>query len=160
MTFKDLIIITKGWNQNREFKLLEEQLSRIRENEATIKAIEEQLNQTEHTLIPLGLKREKARIKREKQDFFEPEAERVRPHDQEAVGLVERSTQEPEIVVNTSNRIRRPADKNITPTQNENNSVKPESNIKINKLWLKISQFSEKTQQNFARLQENNVSLK
>ncbi|MBW0510400.1 hypothetical protein O181_050115 [Austropuccinia psidii MF-1] len=35
------------------------------------------------------------RINGEKQDFFQPEAERVRPYDPEAVELVERSTQEP-----------------------------------------------------------------
>ncbi|MBW0589597.1 hypothetical protein O181_129312 [Austropuccinia psidii MF-1] len=42
------------WNPNRQFKLLEERETRIRENKATIKAIEEQLNQTEPTLIPSG----------------------------------------------------------------------------------------------------------
>ncbi|MBW0477699.1 hypothetical protein O181_017414 [Austropuccinia psidii MF-1] len=39
---------------------------------------------------------EKTRIQREKQDFFQPWAERVRPNDPEAVVLGERSTQEPE----------------------------------------------------------------
>ncbi|MBW0511392.1 hypothetical protein O181_051107 [Austropuccinia psidii MF-1] len=52
--FKDLMVITKGWNPNRKFKLLEERKTRIRENKDTIQAIEEQLNQTEHTLIPSG----------------------------------------------------------------------------------------------------------
>ncbi|MBW0515870.1 hypothetical protein O181_055585 [Austropuccinia psidii MF-1] len=52
--FKDLMLITKGWNPNRPFKLLEERETRIRENQATIQDIEEQLNQTEPTLIPSG----------------------------------------------------------------------------------------------------------
>ncbi|MBW0579586.1 hypothetical protein O181_119301 [Austropuccinia psidii MF-1] len=39
-------------NPNRQFKLLEESKTRIRENQVTIQAIEEQLNQTEPTLIP------------------------------------------------------------------------------------------------------------
>ncbi|MBW0461506.1 hypothetical protein O181_001221 [Austropuccinia psidii MF-1] len=39
--FKYLIVITKGWNSNRKFKLLEERASRIRANKATIQAIEE-----------------------------------------------------------------------------------------------------------------------
>ncbi|MBW0538566.1 hypothetical protein O181_078281 [Austropuccinia psidii MF-1] len=52
--FKDLMVITKGWSPNRNFKLLEERVTRIRENKATIQAIEEQLNQTEPTLIPSG----------------------------------------------------------------------------------------------------------
>ncbi|MBW0461067.1 hypothetical protein O181_000782 [Austropuccinia psidii MF-1] len=50
--FKDLMVITKGWNPNRKFKILEERQTRIRENQATIQAIEEQLNQKEPTLIP------------------------------------------------------------------------------------------------------------
>ncbi|MBW0468875.1 hypothetical protein O181_008590 [Austropuccinia psidii MF-1] len=50
--FKSLIIITKGWNPNRQLKLLEERETRIRESQATIQAIEEQLNQKEPTLIP------------------------------------------------------------------------------------------------------------
>ncbi|MBW0492193.1 hypothetical protein O181_031908 [Austropuccinia psidii MF-1] len=38
--FKDLIIITKGWNPTRKFRLLEVRANRIRENQATIQAIE------------------------------------------------------------------------------------------------------------------------
>ncbi|MBW0567059.1 hypothetical protein O181_106774 [Austropuccinia psidii MF-1] len=76
-----------------------------------------------------------------KQGFFQPEAERVRPHDTEAIFIRERISQEPEIVVNTSDRIRSPATRNITPTQNEHSSVTPESNINSNELWLKMSQF-------------------
>ncbi|MBW0533941.1 hypothetical protein O181_073656 [Austropuccinia psidii MF-1] len=49
--FKDLMVITNRLNPNRQFKILEESASRIREDKATIQAIEEQLNQTEHTLI-------------------------------------------------------------------------------------------------------------
>ncbi|MBW0583213.1 hypothetical protein O181_122928 [Austropuccinia psidii MF-1] len=51
---KELMVIVKGWNHNRKFKLLEERATRIRENQGTIKAIEEQLSQTEPTLIPSG----------------------------------------------------------------------------------------------------------
>ncbi|MBW0506213.1 hypothetical protein O181_045928 [Austropuccinia psidii MF-1] len=39
--FKDLMVITKGWNTNRKFKLLEERETRRRENQAIIQAIEE-----------------------------------------------------------------------------------------------------------------------
>ncbi|MBW0485085.1 hypothetical protein O181_024800 [Austropuccinia psidii MF-1] len=52
--FKDLIEITKGWNPTRKFRLREEKATRKRENQATIQAIEEQLNQTGPTLIPSG----------------------------------------------------------------------------------------------------------
>ncbi|MBW0552593.1 hypothetical protein O181_092308 [Austropuccinia psidii MF-1] len=52
--FKDLMVITKGSNPNRRFKPLEERATRIRENQATLQAIEEQLIQKDPTLIPSG----------------------------------------------------------------------------------------------------------
>ncbi|MBW0479927.1 hypothetical protein O181_019642 [Austropuccinia psidii MF-1] len=52
--FKDLMVITKGWNPTRKFRLLEVREDRIRGNQATIQAIEEQLTQTGHTQIPSG----------------------------------------------------------------------------------------------------------
>ncbi|MBW0520168.1 hypothetical protein O181_059883 [Austropuccinia psidii MF-1] len=108
---------------------------------------------------PMVITKEKTRIKGGKQDFFQPEADRVRPPNQEAAGIGEIITQEPEIVRNTSNRVRSPANINITPTQNENSAVTPEINIESNKMWLKMSQFAEKTHKKRERLQENNVRL-
>ncbi|MBW0559173.1 hypothetical protein O181_098888 [Austropuccinia psidii MF-1] len=52
--FKDLMIMTKGWNPTRQFRLLEVTENRIREKQATIQAIEEQLTQTGPTQIPSG----------------------------------------------------------------------------------------------------------
>ena len=52
--FKDLMVITKGCNPTRQFRLLEARAQRIRENQATILAIEEQLTQTGPTQIPSG----------------------------------------------------------------------------------------------------------
>ncbi|MBW0463637.1 hypothetical protein O181_003352 [Austropuccinia psidii MF-1] len=52
--FKYLMVITKGWNTTRKFRLLEVRANRLRENQATIQAIEEQLTQTGHTQIPSG----------------------------------------------------------------------------------------------------------
>ncbi|MBW0576103.1 hypothetical protein O181_115818 [Austropuccinia psidii MF-1] len=54
IAFKDLMVITRGWNPTRNFRLLEEPATRIRENQATIQAREEPLNQTGPTLIPSG----------------------------------------------------------------------------------------------------------
>ncbi|MBW0507945.1 hypothetical protein O181_047660 [Austropuccinia psidii MF-1] len=51
--FKGLMVITKGWNPTRKFRLLEVRANRIRENQATTKAIEEQLTHTVNTQIPL-----------------------------------------------------------------------------------------------------------
>ncbi|MBW0462422.1 hypothetical protein O181_002137 [Austropuccinia psidii MF-1] len=54
INFKGLMVITKGWNPTRKFRLLEVRENRIRENQATIQAIEEQLTQTGHSQIPSG----------------------------------------------------------------------------------------------------------
>ncbi|MBW0551320.1 hypothetical protein O181_091035 [Austropuccinia psidii MF-1] len=51
--FKNLMVVAKGWNLKRQSKLLEEGTTSIRENKHTIQVIEEQLNQTELTLVPL-----------------------------------------------------------------------------------------------------------
>ncbi|MBW0512693.1 hypothetical protein O181_052408 [Austropuccinia psidii MF-1] len=67
--------------------------------------------------IPGGFQ-EKTRIQGQKQHHLQPEEERVRPNNPEAVGFDERSAQEPEVVVNSS-RISSPINKNITPTQIE-----------------------------------------
>ncbi|MBW0553991.1 hypothetical protein O181_093706, partial [Austropuccinia psidii MF-1] len=52
--FKDLMVITKGCNPTRQFRLLEARANRIRKNQATIQAIEEKLTQTGPTQIPSG----------------------------------------------------------------------------------------------------------
>ncbi|MBW0591161.1 hypothetical protein O181_130876, partial [Austropuccinia psidii MF-1] len=52
--FKDLMVITKGWNPTRQSRPLEARAQGIRENQATIQAIEEHLTQTGHTQIPSG----------------------------------------------------------------------------------------------------------
>ncbi|MBW0462210.1 hypothetical protein O181_001925 [Austropuccinia psidii MF-1] len=54
INFKELMEIIKGWNPTTNFRLLEERATRIRENQATIKAIEKQLNKTGPTMIPSG----------------------------------------------------------------------------------------------------------
>ncbi|MBW0488640.1 hypothetical protein O181_028355 [Austropuccinia psidii MF-1] len=106
-----------------------------------------------------GSFQEKTRIQGPNQDLFQPKAERVRSNYPEAVGLGERSTQEPEIVVHTS-RISSPINRNMTPTQIEHNVITPESNLKSDALWLKMSQFAEKTQKNFAELQASHERMK
>ncbi|MBW0538865.1 hypothetical protein O181_078580 [Austropuccinia psidii MF-1] len=52
--FKDLMVITKGWNPTRKLRLLELRANRITENQTTIKGIEEQLTQKGHTQVPSG----------------------------------------------------------------------------------------------------------
>ncbi|MBW0496803.1 hypothetical protein O181_036518 [Austropuccinia psidii MF-1] len=91
---------------------------------------------------------EKTRIQGQRQDHLQPEGERFRPNDPEAVGFGERSAQEPEVVVNNftiSNLINR----NITPTHIEHNVVTPETNVNSDALWLEMSQYAEQTQKQF-----------
>ncbi|MBW0485776.1 hypothetical protein O181_025491 [Austropuccinia psidii MF-1] len=106
-----------------------------------------------------GSFQEKKRIQGQKQDIFQPKAERVRPNDPEAIGICERSTQEPEIVLKTS-RISSPNNRNITPTQNEHSAVTPESNLNSDAMWLKMSQFVEKTQKQFSEIEESHERMK
>ncbi|MBW0471560.1 hypothetical protein O181_011275 [Austropuccinia psidii MF-1] len=84
--------------------------------------------------LPGGFQ-EKTRTQGKEQDLFSPKAERVRPNDPENFGIGEKSTQEPEVVVNHS-RISSPLNRNITPTQIEHNAVSPESNLNSDALWL------------------------
>ncbi|MBW0488695.1 hypothetical protein O181_028410 [Austropuccinia psidii MF-1] len=164
--FRDLMVITKDWNPTRQLRLLEVRENRIKENQATIQAIEEELTQTGNTQIPSGSQgpdqnqlsrsfQENTRIQGQKQDHLQPEEERVRPNDPEAVGFGERSAQEPEVAVNNS-RVNSP----ITPTQIEHNVVTPESNLKSDALWLQISKFAEKTRKQFSELQESHERMK
>ncbi|MBW0469119.1 hypothetical protein O181_008834 [Austropuccinia psidii MF-1] len=71
---------------------------------------------------------QKTRIQGQKQNDLQPQEERVRPSDSEAVVFGERSTQEPEVFLHNS-RINSPINRNINPTQIEYNVVTPESNL-------------------------------
>ncbi|MBW0554706.1 hypothetical protein O181_094421, partial [Austropuccinia psidii MF-1] len=102
---------------------------------------------------------ERTKTQGQKQDLFQPKAERVRPNDPEAVGFGEISSQEPEVVVHSS-RISSPINRNITPTHIEHNVVTPESNLNSDELWLQISQFSEQTHKQFAKLEASHERMK
>ncbi|MBW0479499.1 hypothetical protein O181_019214 [Austropuccinia psidii MF-1] len=97
----------------------------------------------------------KKRIIGQEQDFFQPEAERVRSYDPEIVGPVARSTKKQQTVVNTSNEARSPMIRNDISTQMKQNFVITESTISSNTLWLKFSQSVEQTQEEFERLHES-----
>ncbi|MBW0488718.1 hypothetical protein O181_028433 [Austropuccinia psidii MF-1] len=188
------MVITKGWNPTRQFRILEVRVNRIKENQATIQAIEEQLTQTGKIQIPSGSqgagqisspvashhsetsrsvakshhsshsqegfrRRQGHKGKNKEQDLFSPKAERVRPNDPETVGIGERQTQEPEVVIKHS-RISSPLNRNITPTQIEHNAVSPESNLNSDTLWLQMSQYAEKTQKQFSELEASHERMK
>ncbi|MBW0540852.1 hypothetical protein O181_080567 [Austropuccinia psidii MF-1] len=102
---------------------------------------------------------EKTRIKGKKHDHLQPEEERVRPNDPEAVGFGERSAQKPEVVLNKY-RISSPLNRNITPTPIEHNVVTPESNLKSDALWLQMSKYAEQTQKQFAEIEASHERMK
>ncbi|MBW0576552.1 hypothetical protein O181_116267 [Austropuccinia psidii MF-1] len=105
----------------------------------------QQINGQESPFFTIpGIFKEKTRIQGQKKGYLQPEEERGRPNDPEAVGFGERSAQEPQVVVNNS-RISSPINGNITPTQIEHNVVTPESNLNSDALWLQMSQFPEQT---------------
>ncbi|MBW0487899.1 hypothetical protein O181_027614 [Austropuccinia psidii MF-1] len=108
--------------------------------------------------IPGGFQ-EKARIQGQKQDHLQPEEERVRANDPEAVGICEIISQEPEVVVNNC-RISSPINRNIIPTQIEHNVFTPESNLKGDALWLQMSLFAEKTQKQFSEIQASHERMR
>ncbi|MBW0548267.1 hypothetical protein O181_087982 [Austropuccinia psidii MF-1] len=96
---------------------------------------------------------------REKKDHLQTEEERVRPNDPEAVGFGEKSALEPKVVLHNS-IISSPLNRNITTTQIEHNVVTPESNLNSDALWLQMSQYAEKTQKQFAELEESHERMK
>ncbi|MBW0522885.1 hypothetical protein O181_062600 [Austropuccinia psidii MF-1] len=108
--------------------------------------------------IPGGFQ-EKTRKQGQEQNLLQPEEERVRPHDPEAVGLGKRSTQEPEVAVNHS-RISSPINRNITPTQIEHNVITPESSLNSDALWLQMSQYAEHNQKQLAELEARHERMK
>ncbi|MBW0500464.1 hypothetical protein O181_040179 [Austropuccinia psidii MF-1] len=89
-----------------------------------------------------GSFQEKTRIQGKKTRHLSAKGRESKNNDPEGVGLGERSTHEPKIAVNTS-RISNPNNRNISPTQNENSVVTPESSINSDSLWLQISWFAE-----------------
>ncbi|MBW0507295.1 hypothetical protein O181_047010 [Austropuccinia psidii MF-1] len=108
--------------------------------------------------LPGGFQ-EKTRTQGHEQDLFSPKAERVRPNDPDTVVIVERSTKDPEVAASHS-RISSPLNRNITPTQIEHNAVSPESNLNSDALWLQMSQYAEKTQNQLAELKASHERMK
>ncbi|MBW0570683.1 hypothetical protein O181_110398 [Austropuccinia psidii MF-1] len=106
-----------------------------------------------------GRFQETTREQGQEQSLLQPEEERVRPYDSEAVGFGKRSAQEPEVVVNHS-RISSPRNRNITPTQTEHNIVTSESNINSDTLWLQMSQYGEQSEKKFTELKASHERIK
>ncbi|MBW0508218.1 hypothetical protein O181_047933 [Austropuccinia psidii MF-1] len=99
-----------------------------------------------------GSFQEKTSIQGQKQYHLQQEEGRITPYDPKAVGLGEKSSKEPEVIVNHS-RISSPINRNITPTQIDHNVVKPESTLNSDALWLQMSQHAEQIQKQFSELE-------
>ncbi|MBW0572949.1 hypothetical protein O181_112664, partial [Austropuccinia psidii MF-1] len=161
--FRDLIVITKGWNPTRQFRLLEVRLTRSRHNQlfsGFTPFRNQQISGPESPFftIPESFQ-EKTRIQGQKQDHLQPEEGRFRPNDPKAVGFGEKSPQDPELAVNNS-IISSPINRNITPTQIEHNVFTPESNLNSDALWLQMSQFAEQTEKRLEELGESHERMK
>ncbi|MBW0586948.1 hypothetical protein O181_126663 [Austropuccinia psidii MF-1] len=116
----------------------------------------QQISDQESPYFPIQDRiQERKRIIGEEQDFFQPEAERVKSYDPEIFGPVARSKKKQQTVVNTSNAASSPMIRNDISTQMKHNVVIPDSTISSNTLWLQFSQFIEQTQKEFERLHES-----
>ncbi|MBW0485526.1 hypothetical protein O181_025241 [Austropuccinia psidii MF-1] len=154
--FRDLMVITKGWNPTR-------QLTRSRLNQLSSGFTpfrNQQISGQESPLFTIpGSFQEKTRIQGQKQDYFQPEEERVRPHDPEGDGFGGRSAQEAEVVVNNST-FSSPINRNITRTQIDHHFVTTESNLNSYAMWLQMSQYAEQTQKQFAEIEAIHERMK
>ncbi|MBW0525817.1 hypothetical protein O181_065532 [Austropuccinia psidii MF-1] len=152
------MIITKGWNPTRQFRLLEVRENRIRENQATSQAIEEQLTQTGHIQIPSG--------SQGAGQINSP----VASHNSETNRSVTKSHHSSQSQEGSRRRQGHKGKKrnsfhqrqreNITTIQIEHNSVSPESNLNSDALLLQMSQYAEQTQKQFAELEASHGRMK
>ncbi|MBW0468911.1 hypothetical protein O181_008626 [Austropuccinia psidii MF-1] len=169
--FKDLMVLTKGWNPTRQFRLLEARENRIRENQATIQAIEEQLTQTGPTQITSG-SQGAGQISFPVASYHSETNKSVtRSHHSSQFQEVSRRRQGYKGKNKTTfNQRKRESDpmiqkllylvRNITPTQIEHNAVSPESNLNSDALWLQMSQYADQTQKQFSELEESHERMK
>ncbi|MBW0507916.1 hypothetical protein O181_047631 [Austropuccinia psidii MF-1] len=97
----------------------------------------QQISDQESPYFPIQDRiQERKRLIRQEQDFFQPEAARVRSYDPETVEPVARSTKKQQTVVNTFNAPSSPMIRNYISTHMKHNVVIPESTISSNTLWL------------------------
>ncbi|MBW0549742.1 hypothetical protein O181_089457 [Austropuccinia psidii MF-1] len=168
--FKDIMVITKGWNPTRKrtadpdrayadsFRLTRSRPNQLPNGFTPFRNQKISGQESPFFTLPGGFQ-EKTRKQGQKEDLLQPEEEIVRPHDSEAVGFGERSAQEPEVVLNNS-RISSPINRNITPAWIEHHAVTPESNLNSDALWLQMSQYTEKTQKQFEELEASHERMK
>ncbi|MBW0505566.1 hypothetical protein O181_045281 [Austropuccinia psidii MF-1] len=163
--FRDLRLITKGWNATRQFRLLEVRSNRIRENQATIQAIEEQLTQTGHTQIPSG-----------SQGVYQTSSPVALHHSGTIISVAKSydSSQSEEVSrrrqghkgknKTTFNQRKRESDPMVQKLFNlvkeiEHNVVTPESNLNSDSLRLSLFQYAEQAQKHFSELEASHERM-
>ncbi|MBW0577715.1 hypothetical protein O181_117430 [Austropuccinia psidii MF-1] len=181
--FKDFLVITKGWNPTRQFRLLEARAQRIRENQATIQAIEEHLTKTGPTQIPSGSQCAGQISSPVASNHSEtiPSGSQVAGQISSPVASHHSETRRSVAKSHHSSRFQEvsrrrqgnkgkekasfnqrssPSNRNITPTQTEHNIVTSESNINSDTLWLQMSQYAEQSAKQFAELEASHERMK
>ncbi|MBW0504808.1 hypothetical protein O181_044523 [Austropuccinia psidii MF-1] len=168
--FRDIVVITKGWNPTRQrtadpdreysdsFRLTRSRPNQLSSGFKSFRNQQISGQESPFFTIP-GSFQEKTRIQGEKQDHLQSEEERVRPNDPEAVEIGEISAQELEVVVNNFG-ISSPINRNITPTKIDHNVVTPESSLNSDALCLQMSQYTDQTQKQFAECEASHERMK
>ncbi|MBW0493611.1 hypothetical protein O181_033326 [Austropuccinia psidii MF-1] len=160
------MVITKGWNPTRQFRLLEVGTNRIRENQAIIQDIEEQLTQTGHTQIPSGSQGAGQISSAVASNHSETNISVSKTHHSSQSCEVSRRRQgyngKSKTTFSQRKRESEPMIKKMSALVKEidHNVVTPESNLNSDSLWLKIAQFAEKTQKRFSELQPSQERMK
>ncbi|MBW0520544.1 hypothetical protein O181_060259, partial [Austropuccinia psidii MF-1] len=158
--FKDLMVITKGWNPIRQISLLEERATNIRENQATIQAIEEQLSQTGPTLILSGAQGVDQPNSPVASNHSGTRKSVAKSHHYSQSQVASRRRQGYKGKNKTSfGQRQKESDPMIQKLlglvkEDEHSVVTPDSNLNSDARWLQIPQNAEKTQNQFAELQE------
>ncbi|MBW0534417.1 hypothetical protein O181_074132 [Austropuccinia psidii MF-1] len=157
--FKDLMVITKGWNPTRQFRILEARASRIRENQATIQAIEEQLTETGHTQTPSGSQGAGQISSPVASHHLEASRSVAKSHHSSQFQEVSRIIQGNK-GKNKPSFTQRKTESDPMTQKIEHNVVTPESNLKSDALWLRLSQYAEQSHKQFAKLEASHERMK
>ncbi|MBW0577099.1 hypothetical protein O181_116814 [Austropuccinia psidii MF-1] len=188
--FKDLMIITKGWNPTSKFRLLEGKQDKAesshypsyrrttdpdRAHSDSFSLTRSRPNQLSSGFTPF---RNQQISGQEPQFFTIPggfqektriqvqkqdhlQPEKERVRPNDPEGVRSGARSAQEPeVVVNNSRISSPINRNITPNQIEHNVVTPVSNPNSDALWLQMSQYAEKTQKQLAELEVMHERMK
>ncbi|MBW0502728.1 hypothetical protein O181_042443 [Austropuccinia psidii MF-1] len=176
---KDLMVITKGWNPTRQFRLLEARAQRIRENQATFQAIQEELTQTGPTQIPSGSQgagqissavashhseTRRSVAKSHHSSQFQDVSRRIQGNKGKNKDSFNQRRKESEPMIQKLLDLVKEVPKNQKYFQTTLGSVvlvvPSESNINSDTLWLQMSQYADQSAKQFAELEASHERMK